>query len=99
MKTFFRSYDTDESTIRRNLNSSKILTDYDVTARQMADRMAKKLVERALEKDRQKIVRRFQRRTKDVTTLENDVEGECFVTSVTRLGDFDISWRLIDLQN
>ena len=52
------------------------MTDYDVTARNMADKIAKKLIDRALEKDRQRVVRKIQRRSKDVTSLELDEEGQ-----------------------
>ena len=75
---FLRSvenFERSESLIRRNW-STKTLTDYDVTARSMADKIAKKLIERALEKDRQRVVRKIQRRSKDVTSLELDVEGQ-----------------------
>jgi hypothetical protein len=39
------------------------LTGYDLTARNIADKIAKKLVERALEKDRRRLVRKIQRRS------------------------------------
>ena len=42
----------------------------------MADKIAKKLIERALEKDRQRVIRKIQRRSKDVASLEHDAEGQ-----------------------
>jgi hypothetical protein len=59
----FDGLDNADELVRRNLPTDKSLTGYDLTARNIADKIAKKLVERALEKDRRRLVRKIQRRS------------------------------------
>ena len=59
----FDGLDYAEELVRRNLPTDKSLNGYDLTTRNIADKIAKKLVERALEKDRRRLVRKIQRRS------------------------------------
>ena len=90
----FEGLENAEELVRRNLPADKSLNGYDLTTRNIVDKIAKKLVERALDKDRKKTVRKIQRRSKapQYTAPELDEEGQTVANNyvdiaVTRVFD------------